>query len=141
MRFRNIDIIKDGIGEKVGTVIRGYSAVIGCCIFSVIFDWKAFLINVGAIPISILLMHFMERLVNITAKKQLPFSEKAATILQESLINVKTVQCCNGEEEMISRYCKYLKDGRKYVVKGFFWNGFFDGTTYFVLYTFYAVIF
>ena len=122
-------------------VIRGFAALAGCCIFCVLLDWKAFLIIFAGAPISVLLMSFMGRLVNITAKKQLPFSEKSAAILQEGLINVKTVQCCNGEEEMIDRYCNTLKDGRKYSVLSFIWNGFFDGLTYFILYVFYGITF
>ena len=86
-------------------------------------------------------MSFMGRLVNTTVRKQLPFSKKAAAILQEGLINVKTVQCCNGEDEMIDRYCKISRDGSRYSVLSFIWNGFFDGTTFCTLYIFYAITF
>ncbi|KAE9546988.1 hypothetical protein FO519_009800 [Halicephalobus sp. NKZ332] len=137
----NIDVVKDGIGEKMGMVIRGFSALIGCCIFDVFVNWRALLIIFGAAPISILLISFMGRLINITTRKQLPHSEKAAAILQESLINVKTVQCCNGEKEIIDHYCKALQDGRKYGIMSFFWNGLFNGSIFFVLYLFYAVTF
>ncbi|KAE9548116.1 hypothetical protein FO519_008672 [Halicephalobus sp. NKZ332] len=137
----NIDIINDGVSEKVGMVIRGFSAVIGCCIFDAIVNWKAFLIVFGGAPISVILMSFMGKLVHTTTKKQLPYSEKAAAVLQESLINVKTVQCCNGQKEMIDRYCKILHDGRKHGVMSFFWNGFFDGTTFGVLYIIYGITF
>ncbi|KAE9546862.1 hypothetical protein FO519_009926 [Halicephalobus sp. NKZ332] len=137
----NIDVIKDGIGEKVGMVIRGFSAVIGCCIFGIFVDWKGLLIVFGGAPISVILMSFMGRLVHTTTKKQLPYSEKAAAVLQESLINVKTVQCCNGEREIIDRYCKTLKGGRGYSVLSFFWNGFFDGATFIVLYFFFGITF
>ncbi|KAE9551890.1 hypothetical protein FO519_004912 [Halicephalobus sp. NKZ332] len=137
----NIDVIKDGIGEKVGMVVRAFSAFAGCCIFSVLVDWKCLLIVSAVAPICVLLMSFMGRILNETAKKQLPFLEKAAAVLQESLINAKTVQCCNGEKEMVDRYCKTLKDGKKHGVMSFFWNGFFDGTTFFVLYLFYGISF
>ncbi|KAE9546823.1 hypothetical protein FO519_009965 [Halicephalobus sp. NKZ332] len=137
----NIDIIRDGIGEKVGIIIRGFAALVGCCIFSVLIDWRALLIVFAGAPISVILMSFMGRLVHTTTKKQLPYSEKAAAVLQESLMNAKTVQCCNGEKEMVDRYCKTLHDGRKYGVMSFFWNGFFDGTTFFVLYLFYGISF
>ncbi|KAE9548088.1 hypothetical protein FO519_008699 [Halicephalobus sp. NKZ332] len=137
----NIDVIKDGIGEKIGMVIRGFSALIGCCIFSAWVDWKIFLIILPSVPISVMLMSFMGRLLSISAKQQLPYSERAAAVLQESLINVKTVQCCNGEKEMIDRYCRTLKGGRKYGVMPYFWNGLFDGTTYSALYFFYGVSF
>ncbi|KAE9549079.1 hypothetical protein FO519_007700 [Halicephalobus sp. NKZ332] len=137
----NIDVIKDGIGEKIGMVIRGFSALIGCCIFSAWVDWKVLLIILPSAPISIIFMSFMGRLLNIAAKQQSPYSERAAAILQESVINVKTVQCCNGEGEIIDRYCKILKDGRCYGVMPYFWNGLFDAATYSTLYFFYAVAF
>ncbi|KAE9546765.1 hypothetical protein FO519_010023 [Halicephalobus sp. NKZ332] len=137
----NINVIKDGMGEKIGMVIRGISALIGCCIFSIIVDWKVFLIILPCVPISVMLMSFMGRLLNVAAKKQSPYSEKAAAVLQESLINVKTVQCCNGEKEMIDRYCRTLKSGRKYGVMPYFWNGLFDGATYLTIYIFYSVAF
>ncbi|KAE9546578.1 hypothetical protein FO519_010210 [Halicephalobus sp. NKZ332] len=137
----NIDIIKDGIGEKIGMVIRGVSAVTGCCIFGIFVNWKGLLVVFGAAPISVLLISFMGRLINIATKKQLPHSEKAAAVLQEGLINVKTVQCCNGEKEIIDHYCKALQDGRKHGIMSFFWNGLFNGSIFFVLYFFYAVSF
>lgn len=139
--FRNIDVIRDGIGEKIGLVVRGASALIGCCIFSAIVDWKSFLIIFGSAPICVFLMSFMGRLISVTSKKQIPLTEKAAAILQESLINVKTVQCCNGEQEMIDKYWKTLKDGRGYAVLSYFWNGFFDGLSFFILYVFYGITF
>uniref|UniRef100_A0AC35FFI7 Uncharacterized protein n=1 Tax=Panagrolaimus sp. PS1159 TaxID=55785 RepID=A0AC35FFI7_9BILA len=137
----SIDVIRDGIGEKVALVVRGISSLVGCILFSIYIDWKSFLIVFGCAPISVFFMSFMAKLISISSKKQLPYSEKASSILQESLINVKTVQCCNGEKEMVQRYRDILAQGRGFAVLNFVWNGFFDGLTFFVLYIFFGSTF
>lgn len=62
--------------------------------------------------------------------------ESADTTLQESLINVKTVQSCNGENTMIKKYENSLKQGRVYGILQYVWGGLFDGFFFLLLYFF-----
>jgi ABC-type multidrug transport system fused ATPase/permease subunit len=59
----SIDVIRDGIGEKVALVVRGISSLVGCILFSIYIDWKSFLIVFGCAPISVFFMSFMAKKV------------------------------------------------------------------------------
>lgn len=54
-------------------------------------------------------------------------------------MNVKTVQSCNGQKEMTSRYAQSLQKARIHGILIGLWQGLFDGIFYFVLYVFFAI--
>jgi ATP-binding cassette subfamily B (MDR/TAP) protein 1 len=78
-------------------------------------------------------------MVSRANKKRQPFLDTAANILQEAIMNVKTVQSCNGQNQMVQNYSNALASGRIYGIFTYFWNGFFDGLFFLFLYTFYGV--
>lgn len=63
-------------------------------------------------------------------------NEKASAILQESVMNVKTIQSCNGQNTMVNKFRTILDFGRIFGIMQYFWNGFFDGIFFFILYLF-----
>lgn len=72
-------------------------------------------------------------------RKQRPWLEKSANILQESIMNVRAVQSTNGQTEMVQKYSDALKSGRVHAIFNYFWNGFFDGLFFLFLYAFYGL--
>lgn len=77
--------------------------------------------------------------MNSYSKKSLEFSEKSAVVLQESIMNVKTVQSCNGQNTMISRLEKHLEKERVPELCYYVWEGIGYGFFIFLIYGFYAV--
>lgn len=73
------------------------------------------------------------------SKKQGVWLDKSVNVLQESIMNVKTVQACNGQDQMIKKYSDFLDQGRIYGVFTYFWNGFFDGCFFLFMYIFYGL--
>lgn len=69
---------------------------------------------------------------------QMSADGRAAAILEESIINVKTVASCNAQETMIGRYAAALKACRKFALQTYAFAGFFDGLFFFVMYFFFA---
>lgn len=59
--FRNINLIRDGIAEKIGLLLRGMSMFFTTTILAFLVNWKiaSSMIVVG--PISCLTMSFMAR--------------------------------------------------------------------------------
>ncbi|KAH7727055.1 P-glycoprotein [Aphelenchoides avenae] len=135
----NIDRIRDGIGDKIGLLIRGLSMFLSTQILSFIIDWQIALIMLPVGPLSCLTMSFMARLVSRASQKHLDSVEKAGAVLQETIMNVKTVQSCNGEDTMVGKYQHELDKGRFHGIMTYFWNGLFDGFFFLILYGFYVV--
>lgn len=76
--------------------------------------------------------------MNEYSKKAMDCAEKSAVILQESIMNVKTVQSCNGQKSMISKLEALLKKERVPELWYYAWEGIGYGFFMFLIYLFYA---
>ena len=63
---------------------------------------------------------------------------KADAVVEESVMNVKTVAACNGQEAMIRKYNSALMSGRKWALEIYAFSGLFDGLFYLAMYIFFA---
>lgn len=57
--LRNIDKIKDGIGDKVGMIVRGITMYVTCLVVGFIYEWRITLVMLGTGPVSAALLSFM----------------------------------------------------------------------------------
>nr|AAD49436.1 P-glycoprotein [Onchocerca volvulus] len=134
----NIEKIKDGIGDKVGMILRGVTMFLTCVIIGFIYDWRLTLVMFGTGPISAALLSTMARQMEHSSSMQSNTDGRAAAVLEESIMNVKTVAACNAQETMIKRYAATLKACRKFALHAYAFAGFFDGLFFLVLYVFFA---
>ena len=61
--LRNIDKIRDGIGGKIGLLLRGISMYITTFIVAFIIDWLTAFVIFAVGPLSCLTMSFMARVI------------------------------------------------------------------------------
>uniref|UniRef100_F1KRZ0 Multidrug resistance protein 3 n=1 Tax=Ascaris suum TaxID=6253 RepID=F1KRZ0_ASCSU len=134
----NIDKIKDGVGDKIGLILRGVTMFVTCIVIGFIFEWRITLVMIGMGPASAVLMSSMARLIDRASVKQLKAVGHAGAIIEESIMNHKTVAACNGQETMIDRYSKALAQGRKYALQIYSFAGLFDGLFFVIMYIFFA---
>ncbi|VDO32707.1 unnamed protein product [Onchocerca flexuosa] len=130
----NIEKIKDGIGDKVGMILRGVTMFLTCVIIGFIYDWRLTLVMFGTGPISAALLSTMARQTEHSSSMQSSIDGRAAAVLEESIMNVKTVAACNAQETMIRRYAATLKACRKFALHAYAFAGFFDGLFFLVFY-------
>ncbi|KIH66854.1 ABC transporter, ATP-binding protein [Ancylostoma duodenale] len=130
----NIARIQDGMGDKLGLLVRGFSmffsSVIICCVIS----WQITLISLTMGPISAMTLALLGKVNAVSLGKALRSLTAAASICEESVMNVKSVQSCNGQQHMIQKYSDALRRSLKYAVRGHFWMGFFEGLSFFQIY-------
>ncbi|VBB29841.1 unnamed protein product [Acanthocheilonema viteae] len=113
----NIEKIKDGIGDKVGMILRGITMFLISLVIGFIYEWRITLVMLGTGPASAALLSIMARKVERSNGLQVSADGRAAAILEESIINVKTVAACNAQETMIGRYAAALKACRKFALQ------------------------
>ncbi|VDM09859.1 unnamed protein product, partial [Wuchereria bancrofti] len=130
----NIEKIKDGIGDKVGMILRGVTMFLTSLVIGFIYEWRITLVMLGTGPASAALLSLMARQVERSSSQQISADGRAAAILEESIINVKTVAACNAQETMIGRYAKALKACRRFALRAYAFAGFFDGLFFFIFY-------
>ncbi|TKR95985.1 hypothetical protein L596_010072 [Steinernema carpocapsae] len=130
----NVDRVRDGIGDKIGLLCRGLTMYITTVTIAFIYDWKMTFIMVGVGPVSAILMSIMTRLINKSANRQMEYVGKAGGIMEECVLNVKTIASCNGQKTMVNKYSEILKKGRFHAILTYVWNGVFDGIFFVFLY-------
>ena len=59
--LRNIDKIRDGIGDKIGLLLRGISMYVTTFVVAFIIDWLTACVIFAVGPLSCLTMSFMAR--------------------------------------------------------------------------------
>uniref|UniRef100_A0A914S606 ABC transmembrane type-1 domain-containing protein n=1 Tax=Parascaris equorum TaxID=6256 RepID=A0A914S606_PAREQ len=57
----NIDKIKDGVGDKVGLILRGVTMFATCLVIAFAFEWRITLVMIGLAPLSAVLMSLSSR--------------------------------------------------------------------------------
>ncbi|CAD5231285.1 unnamed protein product [Bursaphelenchus okinawaensis] len=131
--------ILDGMGDKIGLLIRCVFQLLMAFAICLYIDYRVSLSMFLAAPFSCFIMSFMARMVSSSTQKQLPLLDRSGAILQETLMNVKTVQSCNGQAQMLRKYEKSLIAAKFYGIMCGIWQGLFDGIFFLVLYVFFAV--
>ncbi|KHJ99284.1 hypothetical protein OESDEN_00709 [Oesophagostomum dentatum] len=95
--------IREGIGDKLGLLLRGCAMFIAAVIIAFIYEWRLALMMLGVAPATCFIMSLMARKMTATTMKELGGVGKAGSIAEESLMGVRTVQAFNGQQEMVDR--------------------------------------
>uniref|UniRef100_A0A914DQ75 Uncharacterized protein n=1 Tax=Acrobeloides nanus TaxID=290746 RepID=A0A914DQ75_9BILA len=132
----NIDRIREGMGEKLGLLLRGFAMFIAAVIISFIYQWRLALMMLGVAPATCFIMSTMSNLIGDNTSKEMKGVGKAGAIAEESVLGVKTVQAFNGQETMVKRYEEQLEIGKRFGILKGFWAGLFGGLFFLVLYAF-----
>ncbi|VDM77402.1 unnamed protein product, partial [Strongylus vulgaris] len=132
----NVERIREGVGDKLGLLIRGFAMFIAALVLSFVIQWRLALFMCPIAPLSCLCMGVMSRKMAEATSKELKDVGKAGAIAEEAVLGVRTVQALNGQDEMIERYSKELSEGQKHAKTKCFWSGFWGGFFYIILFTY-----
>uniref|UniRef100_A0A1I7US71 ABC transporter domain-containing protein n=3 Tax=Caenorhabditis tropicalis TaxID=1561998 RepID=A0A1I7US71_9PELO len=132
----SMERIREGIGDKLGVLLRGVAMLIASIVVAYIYEWRLACMMLGVAPTCVGCMSLMARQMTATTVKELGGVEKAGSIAEESLMGVRTVQAFNGQEEMVERYRVELNKGRKFAIWKGFWSGLYGGLFFFWLFAF-----
>ncbi|VDN60900.1 unnamed protein product [Dracunculus medinensis] len=135
----NIDKIKDGIGDKVGLILRGLVMFITSLVVGFIYEWRITLITIAMGPLSAALMSLMARIVDRITFKQMDANGRSTSIVEECIMNVRTVAACNGQQMMLDKYSASLDVARRFTLRICSYLGFFDGIFFLIMYLFLAL--
>ncbi|CEF69681.1 LP14331p [Strongyloides ratti] len=132
----NIDRIKEGLGDKLGLLLRGFFMYLSALIIAFSYEWRLALMMLGVTPLSCIIMSLMSQFIGNTTKKELINVGQAGAIAEETLLSIKTVQSFNGQEERINKYKNELKKTVKYTILNGVWSGLFGGIFFLMLFVY-----
>ncbi|KAK5985268.1 hypothetical protein GCK32_002530 [Trichostrongylus colubriformis] len=112
----NIARIQDGMGDKMGLLIRGFSMFFSSIVTCSIINWQTTFISITAGPIAAMTMALLGKVNSASLGSAMKLHTEAASIVEESVMNVKTVQSCNGEEHMVKKYRAALSRALPYSI-------------------------
>ncbi|KAF8374433.1 hypothetical protein PRIPAC_80862 [Pristionchus pacificus] len=130
----NIDKIRDGLGEKLALVVRSTCIFMFSIVAAFVYNWKVSLVLLPIGPVGAVLTGLSGKFSARSIKQQMDTSAKGASLIEESVMNVKTVAACNGQEDVINRYRAILDELIALGSRVGLINGFFEGSMFFVMY-------
>ncbi|GMT13936.1 hypothetical protein PFISCL1PPCAC_5233 [Pristionchus fissidentatus] len=135
----NMERIHEGIGDKLGLLIRGGAMFLAAMAVAFAYEWRIALLMLGVAPCTCMVMSLMARKMGASIMAEMGSVGKAGALAEEAILGVRTVQSLNGQPEMVARYENQLNVSRGFALWKGFWSGFFGGLFYFVLFSFMGV--
>lgn len=77
-------------------------------------------------------------MIDAASTKQMKYNAESAAVLEESVMNFKTIASCNGQKAVLQKYANGLQMARKYATEIAAFSGLFDGIFYCAMYVFFA---
>ncbi|XP_076435094.1 ATP-dependent translocase ABCB1-like [Babylonia areolata] len=135
------DILKihDGIGDKVATLIQGYSGTIAGFIIGFYYGWKLTLVILAVSPLLVVSAALFGKLAASMTTKEMAAYAKAGAVAEEVFSSIRTVVAFGGQEKEAQRYKNNLGEAKAFGVKKGFTAGLSMGFVWFVIFGSYAL--
>lgn len=137
----NTVIIREAIGDKLGNLFQFLSMFFGGFAIGFYFNYKLTLILVGMLPALGLGGYIVMKATADLTGKGLGAYAKAGSIVQEALVNIRTVTAFNGQQDLQDSYDAQLHVAEKQGIKKGFRQGLGMGFTTFAMFCCYALAF
>ncbi|CEF59734.1 LP14331p [Strongyloides ratti] len=132
----NVDRIREGLGDKLGLLLRGAWMYISAVVIAFSYEWRTTLMMLGVAPATCICMALMSQLIGNSTMNELMNVGMAGAVAEETILAVRTVQSFNGQEERIEKYKKALLGAVKYNILNGLWSGLFGGLFFLILITY-----
>ncbi|KAJ2709502.1 hypothetical protein H4R19_004218, partial [Coemansia spiralis] len=135
----DVNLVQEGLGEKLGFVIMNVVAFIAAFIIAFVKGWKLTLICLCVIPCIAAAGSYL----GVTVSKLITFAQDktaaSGAIADEVLSGIRTVMAFNGQAREIARYDEMINDSYKFGRKTGFILGGSIGTIQFFIFTMYCI--
>uniref|UniRef100_A0A3P9D7T9 ATP-binding cassette sub-family B member 5 n=1 Tax=Maylandia zebra TaxID=106582 RepID=A0A3P9D7T9_9CICH len=128
--------IQEGIGDKVGMLIQGFTSFVVSFIIGLSKGWKLTLVILAVSPV----LGISAVLTSFTSKEQTAYA-KAGAVAEEVISSIRTVFAFSGQEKEIKRYHKNLEDAKRMGIKKAISANLSMGVTFLFIYLSYALAF
>ena len=139
--FRDLDKLKEGIGEKLSIFMYLLMTFILNVIFAFFYGWKLTFVILAFAPLIILSTALVSRMQSSLTEKELKSYSKAGAVAEEVLGSIRTVVAFGGENKELERYEERLKPAEKNGKKKGIYSGIGGGLMWFIIYCCYALAF
>ncbi|CAF5002274.1 unnamed protein product, partial [Rotaria sp. Silwood1] len=135
----NINQIRDGIGDKLCTLINKLATVISSVIIGFVKGWKLTLVLLSIVPVLVVSFIVTYKVIVKRTAAELKAYGKAGAIAEEVISSIRTVLSYNGQEKEIHRYAQSLDDAKQCAIKRKLANGITTAIQLFFVYNLFAL--
>jgi ATP-binding cassette, subfamily B (MDR/TAP), member 1 len=137
----DVDLIQDGIGDKVGSAVQFLSTCVVGIIISFVHSWKLTLVILAIAPVLAAFGAVFAKLTADTTGEGQDAYGAAGAVANEALALIRTVHAFGGQEEEAKRYEERLNSAYKSKVRKGFVSGMGMGMTVFLIFCTYSLCF
>ncbi|KAH7727412.1 CRE-PGP-14 protein [Aphelenchoides avenae] len=123
----NIERICEGIGDKLGLMVRNGVQYITGLLVAFITSWQMTLPLCVISPIIALAMSVSARRISNASRKEMQVYASAGAIAEEAISGYKTVAAFNAQETEVNRYTKELDKGMRSGLRKGYHSGLLSG--------------
>jgi len=109
----DLNKVQDGMGEKVGMMLRFVFAGLTAFIYPFIANWQLSLVLLSLVPILAIMGGVMGKIMTSLSKDESENYAEAGGVAEEVLSSVRTVVAFGGQENEVSKYSSLLKSAQK----------------------------
>ncbi|XP_077979293.1 ATP-dependent translocase ABCB1-like [Glandiceps talaboti] len=135
----DINKIKSGIGDKLGTFVQFFTAFLGGFIVGFIFGWELTLVILAVSPLLAVCAFLMTKLITSMTSTELDAYAKAGAVAEEVLSAIRTVAAFGGEKKETERYRDNLHSAKTVGIKKGVVSGVGMGVTFLLVFCTYAL--
>uniref|UniRef100_A0A1I7S460 ABC transmembrane type-1 domain-containing protein n=1 Tax=Bursaphelenchus xylophilus TaxID=6326 RepID=A0A1I7S460_BURXY len=107
----NIERICEGIGDKLGLLIRTAVQYSAGTIVALVWSWQMTLPLCLVSPLIAVAMSLSAKKIGNASREEMAIYGKAGQIAEEAISGVRTVAAFNGQEQEVERYSEELEKG------------------------------
>ena len=109
----DLNKIQDGIGEKLGMIVRFVVTFLGSVAFAFYSNWLISAVLCTIVPIIAVLGGLMGFILTKASNAESKVYAKAGAIAEEALGSIRTVVAFGGEKKEVENYASELKTAKK----------------------------
>ncbi|XP_025081232.1 multidrug resistance protein 1-like [Pomacea canaliculata] len=113
----DLERIREGLGDKFGSVFRSFSQFLSGLIIGFIKGWKLSLVMISIAPLLVISFGFLMKLTTSLTEKEQAAYAKAGSIAEEVFSCIRTVISFNGWHREKERYSQALQESQKLGVR------------------------
>ncbi|KAI9291936.1 hypothetical protein K502DRAFT_368047 [Neoconidiobolus thromboides FSU 785] len=135
----DINMVQDGISDKVGMLVQYITCFIGAFIIAFIKGWKLTLVMLTSVPLMAFAGMLMSKVIADASKGGQGVYGEAGSIAEEVLSAIRTIYSFNTQEKEQIRYEQKLRVARKKGFRKAFFTGLSNGIFLLIMFSSYAL--
>ena len=139
MALSRLDLVQQGISEKVALVMNFLAAFVTGFVLAYVKSWRLALALSSILPCIAVTGGVMNKFISTYMQLSLKYTAEAGSLAEEVISTVRTAQAFGSQKVLSQLYDAFIGKARKVDMKAAVWHGGGLAVFFFVIYSAYAL--